>query len=162
MALQPKPGVTDDVRSYLEEICNILKSITGNDNWYDLAINTVKKIGDLSTLKTLNKETLVDAINEIYDTGGGAAGEKGKSAYEIACEEGFEGSVGEWLASLIGPAGEQGPKGDKGDAFKYEDFTSQQLEDLRGAIANVALSFNEAGELEVTINGVTKVFTPKQ
>ena len=63
MALQPKPGVTDDVRSYLEEICNILKSITGNDNWYDLAINTVKKIGDLSTLKTLNKETLSSNSN---------------------------------------------------------------------------------------------------
>ena len=59
-------------------------------------------------------------------------------------------------------SGLKGQKGDKGDAFKYEDFTSEQLEELRGAIANVALSFNEAGELEVTINGVTKVFTPKQ
>ena len=132
MALQPKPGVTDDVRSYLEEICNILKSITGNDNWYDLAINTVKKIGDLSTLKTLNKETLVDAINEIYDTGGGAAGEKGKSAYEIACEQGFEGSVGEWLASLIGPAGEQGPKGDKGDQGPKGDKGEQGLRGEKG------------------------------
>ena len=28
--------------------------------------------------------------------------------------------------------GERGPKGDKGDAFKYEDFTPEQLESLRG------------------------------
>ena len=132
MALQPKPGVTDDVRSYLEEICNILKSITGNDNWYDLAINSIKKIGDLSTLKTVNKESLVDAINEIYDTGGGAAGEKGKSAYEIACEQGFVGSVGDWLASLIGPAGEQGPKGEKGDQGPKGEKGDQGLRGEKG------------------------------
>ena len=28
--------------------------------------------------------------------------------------------------------GERGPKGDKGEAFKYEDFTPEQLEGLRG------------------------------
>lgn len=28
--------------------------------------------------------------------------------------------------------GERGPKGDKGEAFKYEDFTPEQLEQLRG------------------------------
>ena len=28
--------------------------------------------------------------------------------------------------------GERGPKGDKGEAFKYEDFTPEQLESLRG------------------------------
>ena len=114
MALIPKPGNTNDVRSYLEEICNVLKSITGNDNWYDEAVNTVKSIGDLSILKTENKNSLVDAINEIYETGGEAVGEKGKSAYELACEEGFEGSVGEWLLSLVGPQGPQGPKGEPG------------------------------------------------
>lgn len=43
MSLQDKPGITVDVRTYLEEICNVLKSITGNENWYDLAINSVKK-----------------------------------------------------------------------------------------------------------------------
>ena len=28
--------------------------------------------------------------------------------------------------------GERGPKGEKGEAFKYEDFTPEQLEQLRG------------------------------
>ena len=55
----------------------------------------------------------------------GEAGEDGKSAYEIAVENGFEGTEEEWLASLKGQdgedgkdgaAGDKGDKGDKGDA----------------------------------------------
>ena len=45
---------------------------------------------------------------------------RGYSAYEIALLEGFNGTVEEWLASL---------------RFKYEDFTEEQLEDLRKGIA---------------------------
>ena len=47
---------------------------------------------------------------EPYFIGGGGAGEPGKSAYEIAVENGFEGDVEAWLQSL------KGEKGDKGDA----------------------------------------------
>lgn len=50
----------------------------------------------------------------------------GKSAYEIAVENGYKGSETEWLESL------QGEKGDKGDAFTYADFTSEQLAALKG------------------------------
>src|SRR5699024_476662 len=49
---------------------------------------------------------------------GGGAGEPGKSSYEIAVEQGFEGDEQAWLESLKGEkcdAGPQGPKGDKGD-----------------------------------------------
>lgn len=38
----------------------------------------------------------------------GAGALKGKSAYEVACENGFKGTESEWLASIvpqIGPAG---------------------------------------------------------
>ena len=40
--------------------------------------------------------------------------QNGKSAYEIAVENGFEGSEAEWLESLKGTQGEQGEKGDSG------------------------------------------------
>ena len=49
------------------------------------------------------------------------AGLDGRSAYEIAVDNGFEGTEAEWLASLTGPqgekgdTGEQGPQGEKGD-----------------------------------------------
>ena len=47
---------------------------------------------------------------EPYFVGGGGAGADGKSAYEIAVENGFEGDEQAWLESL------KGEKGDKGDA----------------------------------------------
>ena len=48
------------------------------------------------------------------------------SAYGIAVANGFRGSVKEWLESLIGPRGE------RGEAFTYDMFTPEQLEDLIG------------------------------
>lgn len=49
----------------------------------------------------------------------------GKSAYEIAVENGFEGTVEEWLASLEGDKGAKGEKGEDGEdavtpVFKIE------------------------------------------
>ena len=32
----------------------------------------------------------------------------------------------------VGPVGPAGPKGDKGDPFTYDDFTAEQLEQLKG------------------------------
>ncbi len=39
---------------------------------------------------------------------------RGKSAYEIAVMNGFDGTEQEWLASLIGPQGIQGKQGEPG------------------------------------------------
>lgn len=40
---------------------------------------------------------------------------QGKSAYEIAVENGYTGTEQEWLDSLEGEEGPQGPQGEKGD-----------------------------------------------
>ena len=56
-------------------------------------------------------------------------GFEGKSAYEVAVRNGFAGSETEWLASL---------KGDKGDAFRYEDFTPEQVSALRAPATDAA------------------------
>ena len=53
----------------------------------------------------------------------------GLSAYEVAVRNGFAGSETEWLASL---------KGDKGDAFRYEDFTPEQVSALRAPATDAA------------------------
>ena len=39
---------------------------------------------------------------------------KGDSAYAVAVDEGFEGTEQEWLDSLVGPTGPQGPQGEQG------------------------------------------------
>jgi|SRR5699024_6926687 len=46
---------------------------------------------------------------------GGGGGSAGKSAYELAVEEGFEGSLEDWLESLKGEKGDPGDKGDPGE-----------------------------------------------
>ena len=43
-------------------------------------------------------------------------GSNGKSAYEIAQDHGFQGTEEEWLASLVGPKGEQGAPGTNGQS----------------------------------------------
>ncbi|MFF3324952.1 collagen-like protein [Streptomyces sp. NPDC002889] len=48
--------------------------------------------------------------------GGPGPGPAGDSAYEIAVDEGFTGTVSEWLASLVGPEGPAGPAGATGSA----------------------------------------------
>lgn len=53
----------------------------------------------------------------------------GKSAYAIAVAHGFQGTEQEWLNSLRGPKGDPG---DKGDPFKFSDFTPEQLNILKG------------------------------
>ena len=45
----------------------------------------------------------------------GTMGERGYSAYALALQEGYVGTLEQWLASLKGSQGLQGPKGDKGD-----------------------------------------------
>lgn len=59
-----------------------------------------------------------------YLSGEGAPGEPGKSAYQVALDNGFVGTEVQWLASLVGANGLQGlpgadgatgPKGDQGD-----------------------------------------------
>lgn len=42
-------------------------------------------------------------------------GPQGDSAYQVAVQNGFQGTEKEWLASLKGEKGDVGPKGEKGD-----------------------------------------------
>lgn len=44
----------------------------------------------------------------------GADGKDGKSAYQVAVDNGYAGTETQWLASLVGPKGEQGEQGIQG------------------------------------------------
>lgn len=83
---------------------------------------SVKKAGDIMTgrlvLPYAQPAQDLEAVCKFYvdqqvSEGGpeGPPGADGLSAYQLAVAEGFEGSLEEWLASLIGPQGEQGPQG---------------------------------------------------
>ena len=70
------------------------------------------KTSDLNNDERFLKEGDMKTINGSSVVGDGnisiPSGDDGKSAYEIAVDNGFEGSEAEWLASLKGQQGEQG------------------------------------------------------
>ena len=96
--------------------------------------------------------TIVDADGETSATlHHGANGEKGtdgKSAYQIAVEQGYQGSESDWLSSLKGDKGEKGNTGAKGNPGQdgadgksayaiavehgYEDSEDEWLLSLKG------------------------------
>lgn len=61
-------------------------------------------------LSLTNINTRIDGLGE------GGAGADGRSAYEVAIDNGFTGSEPEWLASLKGDQGERGERGEAGAA----------------------------------------------
>lgn len=65
----------------------------------------------------VNEPPEEDVYNQIMEllNKGSEAGNDGKSAYQIALDNGFDGTEEEWLESLKGEQGIQGEKGDKGD-----------------------------------------------
>lgn len=70
------------------------------------------KVTDLTDADDYATKQYVD--DEIDKASIGGAGEDGKSAYEIAVENGFQGTETEWLASLKGAPGTPGQKGEDG------------------------------------------------
>src|SRR5690554_1632529 len=93
----------------------------------DLEWATIEDIvQDNETITTLvdNGDGTITYINEEGDSvtidlaegPQGPAGEDGKSAYEIAVDDGFIGTITEWLESLKGEDGDQGPEGPQGPA----------------------------------------------
>ena len=68
-------------------------------------------------------------------------GYEGKSAYEVAVKNGYIGTETEWLASL---------KGDKGEAFRYEDFTPEQVSALMAPATDAATNADAAADAAVT------------
>ena len=63
--------------------------------------------------------TIVDADGEtsamLHNGANGEKGTDGKSAYQIAVEQGYQGSESDWLSSLKGDKGEKGNTGAKGN-----------------------------------------------
>ena len=96
-------------------------------------------------------------VNTLENAGpgpAGPAGADGKSAYEVAQSNGFTGSETEWLASLKGETGAQGPQGEPGqegegagkdpyftaDADGNTDQSNPAVADGAGAVAAGASS----------------------
>lgn len=123
-------------------------------DWYD----NIERITDEAINTAVEVQQRAD--NGEFDGKPGKDGDDGKSAYELAVENGYTGTEEEWIASLHGKDGADGytpqkgidyfdgadgytpqkgidyfdgEKGEKGDPFRYDDFTPEQLAELKGA-----------------------------
>ncbi|CAL9665083.1 hypothetical protein SUDANB1_07170 [Streptomyces sp. enrichment culture] len=115
-AVYPGGGKTDivDGAFTIELIPNDAAGI-GPDGWrwyVDLQPSRGQRVSFWADIHGGDGATIhLDTLVPTQAPGGGTVGEPGKSAYEIAVDDGFTGTVTEWLASLVGPEGQQGETG---------------------------------------------------
>lgn len=95
------------------------------------------------------KRALAAAKVYTNETVAGAGAIKGKSAYEIAVDEGYTGTEEEWLASLKGEDGDPGEKGDKGDPGEKGEKGDKGDKGDPG-VGGVSFSYDE-GNKRVTV-----------
>ena len=74
----------------------------------------------------------------------------GKSAYELAVEQGYTGTVGEWLASLKGEQGIQGIQGEQGVQGPQGPQGIQGVQGEKGDTPTITLSLDANGNLVMT------------
>ncbi|NGX85319.1 hypothetical protein, partial [Aequorivita sp. KMM 9714] len=105
----------------VDEIANnstFINTLTTNQQFIDEIINLIELNETVTNLVDNGNGTITytneDNVSVIIDLSAGPqgpAGEDGKSAYEIALENGFVGTVTEWLESLKGADGADGADG---------------------------------------------------
>ncbi len=112
-------------------------------------------------LAEYTKETDVEVIVSQHiekipagkDGADGADGQDGLSAYEIAIENGFEGTEPEWLESLKGETGPEGTKGDTGEKGADGKTPIIRIGTVKtGAPGTNATVTNSGTETEVILN----------
>jgi len=75
----------------------------------------------------------IDEINQVLEQPI-PPGENGKSAYELAVDNGFIGTIQEWLDSLVGTDGIQGLQGDKGEEGSAENSLTTRFDETYSPI----------------------------
>lgn len=114
---------------------------------------TAKKVNAGDDIKATDHNNLVDDVTALDkrepqkgDPGKqGEPGPSGKSAFEIAQDNGFEGTEGEWLASLKGP---QGDPGTNGKSVKALSLTT----DDNGAVTGGKVTFSDDSTADITVS----------
>lgn len=118
-AVYPGGGKTDIVNGTfsVQVIPNDVPGILpAGWRWYvDVQPSKGKRVAFWADIHGADGTTIhLDELVPAQAPGGGTTGVPGKSAYEIAVEQGYSGTVTQWLASLVGPAGATGPQGATG------------------------------------------------
>lgn len=102
------------------EIVGNLKGDTGVQGTGLTILGTLNNVSELPTKNNHPGDTwIINKQMHVWDgtkwSEVGQIGPRGKSVYEIAVENGYQGTEDEWLETLVGPQGKQGDRGFKGD-----------------------------------------------
>lgn len=97
-------------------------------------------LGDAYTIGT-DKELYVYNGNN-WQNMGSIKGVEGKSAYEVAVENGFVGTEIEWLETLVGPPGPDGPPGPPADLTEINQKVDGIQNEVTEHLAEGVLSEN--------------------
>ena len=103
-------GITKGAPCKVIKVQNYTEIIDGE------TVNGVKTVlgweEEDGTKKTTEDYDLIDGSSiKSIKVRDGRRGPQGKSAYEVAVDDGFNGTISQWLASLVGPQGPQGIQG---------------------------------------------------
>jgi hypothetical protein len=120
LLVPPDPSPIIDVITRDELEAALGEAFTGSGRWHaseTAPLPDLGEVGDwhLNTATGDVSEKTAEGVWEELATLSGADGTPGKSAYQLAVENGFVGTVGQWLASLVGEPGAPGGKGDPGN-----------------------------------------------
>lgn len=92
-----------------------------------------------------------------WKNAGPIQGPEGKSAYDLAVQNGFVGTMEEWLESLKGGIGPPGPDGPQGPPGQDADLTevNQEIANIKQTVTDNKTEVTEhLGHLVTDINGV--------
>ncbi|MCR5148377.1 MAG: hypothetical protein K6C35_05330 [Eubacterium sp.] len=99
VSLTSTQGLTDNYTILFTDGSSVTYSVKNGRNGVGIA--SVVKTGSENNVD-IYTITYTDGTTSEFRVSNGAAGQDGKSAYQIAVENGFEGTVDEWIASLVG------------------------------------------------------------
>lgn len=107
-----------------------------------IALQFKKVSKNITDLKSKDKELEGKVASLEASAGPGQKGTDGKSAYEIALENGYTGSKEDWLQSLKGERGLQGPPGPTGPQGQQGIQGIQGTEGLQGPRGEMGKPFS--------------------
>jgi hypothetical protein len=137
-------SVAADLREYAEAVHNAISNLgrTADDTLREATRTAERVQSAMSTAESsVNDaknyaEQAQEAWERISNSGStGVPGENGKSAYELAVDNGYTGTLAEWLNSLKGSDGKDGKdgaKGDKGDKGDTGERGAQGIQGVQG------------------------------
>ena len=118
-------------KKQLEEIAQQLAAISVKDSDFDETEHINDDDFVAIVQNGLNKRILIATLRE--GIAKGEKGDPGESAYELAVDEGYVGTLDEWLNSLKGEDGATGPQGPAGPGVPTGGSAGQVLAKSSGS-----------------------------